>query len=273
MIRREYRTFGFCCGLGGGAKGFKKAASQVGNMIATCRCIGGIEVAAHLTTNLSQRVLLSALLRKLCSSKNVRSYFIEALCGTDPLCTLPFKFRIQTKERPAVVLFDLNLHTPYLDPNCRAKANRIGLQIRFVEPQSLVKNTRKAFAVDIHDVHHIRDTKEFLSLIIELTAYHNEFGCNASQPTRNHQPVVQLFYPIAFDSIRSLPPRHVYGDSDASHRSNCLEPCSNAILVRPHRVAGKSQYGQRQQCGPELKPSPILLQHPSALPFWGGILA
>ncbi len=44
MIRREYKTFGFCCGLGGGAKGFKKAASQVGTMIATWRCIGGIDV-------------------------------------------------------------------------------------------------------------------------------------------------------------------------------------------------------------------------------------
>jgi len=44
MIRREYKTFGFCCGLGGGAKGFKKAASQVGNMIATWKCIGGIDV-------------------------------------------------------------------------------------------------------------------------------------------------------------------------------------------------------------------------------------
>jgi len=44
VIRREYKTFGFCCGLGGGAKGFKKAASQVGNMVATWRCIGGIDV-------------------------------------------------------------------------------------------------------------------------------------------------------------------------------------------------------------------------------------
>lgn len=44
MIRREYRTFSFCCGLGGGAKGSKKAASQVGNMIATWKCIGGIDM-------------------------------------------------------------------------------------------------------------------------------------------------------------------------------------------------------------------------------------
>lgn len=43
LTRREYNTFGFCCGLGGGAKGFKKAASQVGNMVATWRCIGGID--------------------------------------------------------------------------------------------------------------------------------------------------------------------------------------------------------------------------------------
>jgi len=43
MIRREYNSFGFCCGLGGGAKGFKKAVSRVGNMIGTWRCIGGID--------------------------------------------------------------------------------------------------------------------------------------------------------------------------------------------------------------------------------------
>ena len=44
MIRRKYTTFGMCSGLGGGAKGFKKAASQVGNMVATWRCLGGIDV-------------------------------------------------------------------------------------------------------------------------------------------------------------------------------------------------------------------------------------
>jgi len=43
MIRREYNSFGFCSGLGGGAKGFKKAVSRVGNMVGTWRCIGGID--------------------------------------------------------------------------------------------------------------------------------------------------------------------------------------------------------------------------------------
>ncbi|MCY1345816.1 hypothetical protein D9M68_504290 [compost metagenome] len=35
MIRREYQTFGFCCGLGGGAKGFKKATANE----LTLRCV------------------------------------------------------------------------------------------------------------------------------------------------------------------------------------------------------------------------------------------
>lgn len=43
MIRREYNSFGFCSGLGGGAKGFKKAVSQVGAKTATWKCIGGID--------------------------------------------------------------------------------------------------------------------------------------------------------------------------------------------------------------------------------------
>ncbi len=43
MIRREYNSFGFCSGLGGGAKGFKKAMSQVGAKTATWKCIGGID--------------------------------------------------------------------------------------------------------------------------------------------------------------------------------------------------------------------------------------
>lgn len=44
MIRKTFNHFGFCCGLGGGAKGFNMARSQVGNMEATWRSIGGIDV-------------------------------------------------------------------------------------------------------------------------------------------------------------------------------------------------------------------------------------
>ncbi|MFT4171790.1 MAG: DNA cytosine methyltransferase [Rhodocyclaceae bacterium] len=43
MIRR-YNVFCMCAGLGGGAKGFKKALSRVGNMEARWDCIGGIDV-------------------------------------------------------------------------------------------------------------------------------------------------------------------------------------------------------------------------------------
>ncbi|HIE5943629.1 TPA: DNA cytosine methyltransferase [Burkholderia cepacia] len=42
-VQRVYNSFGFCCGLGGGAKGFTKATSRVGNMTATWRCIGGVD--------------------------------------------------------------------------------------------------------------------------------------------------------------------------------------------------------------------------------------
>ncbi|POZ80251.1 DNA cytosine methyltransferase [Burkholderia contaminans] len=43
MIRREYKVFTMCSGLGGGAKGFQEAMSQVGEKIAMWRCIGGID--------------------------------------------------------------------------------------------------------------------------------------------------------------------------------------------------------------------------------------
>ncbi|MBB1614198.1 DNA methyltransferase [Pseudomonas sp. UMC65] len=44
MINRIFKHFHFCCGLGGGAKGFNQARSVVGNMLGTWRCIGGVDV-------------------------------------------------------------------------------------------------------------------------------------------------------------------------------------------------------------------------------------
>ncbi|HGO6073737.1 TPA: DNA cytosine methyltransferase [Burkholderia cepacia] len=41
--QRTYNVFTMCSGLGGGAKGFQRAMSRVGNMTATWRCIGGID--------------------------------------------------------------------------------------------------------------------------------------------------------------------------------------------------------------------------------------
>ncbi len=41
---REVKHFHFCCGLGGGKKGFNKAMPQVGTMAAVFRCIGGMDV-------------------------------------------------------------------------------------------------------------------------------------------------------------------------------------------------------------------------------------
>ncbi|TPG76430.1 DNA cytosine methyltransferase [Pseudomonas arsenicoxydans] len=44
MLKRILNHFHFCCGLGGGAKGFNKAKPIVGNVQADWRCIGGVDV-------------------------------------------------------------------------------------------------------------------------------------------------------------------------------------------------------------------------------------
>ena len=44
MLKRIFKHFHFCCGLGGGAKGFNNAKPVVGNMQAEWQCIGGIDV-------------------------------------------------------------------------------------------------------------------------------------------------------------------------------------------------------------------------------------
>ncbi|BBP86035.1 hypothetical protein PHLH8_56770 [Pseudomonas sp. Pc102] len=44
MIKRTLYHFHFCCGLGGGAKGFNRAKPIVGNLQAHWECLGGIDV-------------------------------------------------------------------------------------------------------------------------------------------------------------------------------------------------------------------------------------
>lgn len=44
LERREIRHFHLFCGLGGGALGFSRGTARVGNIIATFRCLGGIDV-------------------------------------------------------------------------------------------------------------------------------------------------------------------------------------------------------------------------------------
>lgn len=46
MLKRTLKHFHFCCGLGGGAKGFNKSKPVVGNMQAEWQCIGGIDIDA-----------------------------------------------------------------------------------------------------------------------------------------------------------------------------------------------------------------------------------
>ncbi|HCT6277185.1 TPA: DNA cytosine methyltransferase [Pseudomonas aeruginosa] len=44
MTKRTLYHFHFCCGLGGGAKGFNRARPRVGNVEAEWECLGGIDV-------------------------------------------------------------------------------------------------------------------------------------------------------------------------------------------------------------------------------------
>lgn len=44
MLKRVLKHFHFCCGLGGGAKGFNRAKPIVGNMQAEWQCIGGVDI-------------------------------------------------------------------------------------------------------------------------------------------------------------------------------------------------------------------------------------
>lgn len=44
VVRREVRHFHLFCGLGAGAKGFNRGKARVGNLEATFRCLGGIDV-------------------------------------------------------------------------------------------------------------------------------------------------------------------------------------------------------------------------------------
>lgn len=46
MLKRTLKHFHFCCGLGGGAKGFNKSKPVVGNVQAEWQCIGGIDIDA-----------------------------------------------------------------------------------------------------------------------------------------------------------------------------------------------------------------------------------
>ena len=44
IVKRTLYHFHFCCGLGGGAKGFNRARPRVGNVEAQWECLGGIDV-------------------------------------------------------------------------------------------------------------------------------------------------------------------------------------------------------------------------------------
>ena len=54
VIKRTLYHFHFCCGLGGGAKGFNRAKPRVGNIEAQWECIGGIDVDQRALNDFGQ---------------------------------------------------------------------------------------------------------------------------------------------------------------------------------------------------------------------------
>ncbi len=102
MIRREYNSFGFCSGLGGGAKGFKKAMSQVGTKTATWKCIGGIDNDAAAARDFRQLVGVPCTVMDLFT----RQQYI-AFHGTEP----PHGWREATAE-------DVRRAAGYEHPHC-----------------------------------------------------------------------------------------------------------------------------------------------------------
>lgn len=54
MLEKKLHHFHFCCGLGGGAKGFNRARPRVGNLEARWECIGGIDVSPSALRNFAK---------------------------------------------------------------------------------------------------------------------------------------------------------------------------------------------------------------------------
>ncbi|MGQ7957641.1 DNA cytosine methyltransferase [Pseudomonas sp. SP16.1] len=54
MLQQTLHHFHFCCGLGGGAKGFNRARPRVGNFEARWECIGGIDVSPSALRNFAK---------------------------------------------------------------------------------------------------------------------------------------------------------------------------------------------------------------------------
>lgn len=54
MLKKKLYHFHFCCGLGGGAKGFNRSRPRVGNVEAHWECLGGIDVSPSALRNFAK---------------------------------------------------------------------------------------------------------------------------------------------------------------------------------------------------------------------------
>jgi site-specific DNA-cytosine methylase len=102
MIRREFNCFTMCSGLGGGAKGFRKAMSRVGNKLATWKCIGGIDNDSAAARDFKRLVGTECTVRDLFTRKQYVAYN-----GSEP----PAEWREATAE-------DVRQAAGYQHPHC-----------------------------------------------------------------------------------------------------------------------------------------------------------
>ena len=72
LDRREIHHFHLFCGLGGGARGFNRGSTRVGNMGADFRCICGIDVDPASIRDFGRLAGVAGTLLDLSTASNLR---------------------------------------------------------------------------------------------------------------------------------------------------------------------------------------------------------
>ena len=79
MLKRTFKHFHFCCGLGGGGKGFNNAKPIVGNMQAEWQCTVGIDIDA---SGLRAHLLRVASADRPSSHASIKAAAVNEVCPT-----------------------------------------------------------------------------------------------------------------------------------------------------------------------------------------------
>ncbi|SCB10104.1 hypothetical protein GA0116996_101615 [Cupriavidus alkaliphilus] len=186
----------------------------------------------------------------------------------------PLSARIKEIVRLARISCDplyLRNHKIRLSPNSVEHGNRHVVVILCLQHPRDFHHANQVFNLQLGQP---RRRIAFHEDIVRVTlASAHEVSGKEIEPSCYTDPLTSHIEILLLDLVPTLSPRHVDGNADTRNRANSLEPRSDSIFIRPHRVASKRQYGEREQRCTNLEPLPDSLQHSSTLPFWGGILA